>query len=295
MFENLDLTPFGNRIPQFNFEVFRRPTEGQDGLPRSPWRDVRGVALVPGTGEYALATEPVYYRRGDGENPVLNVHNDRGVPDIDASLDQLRGGAAGGRVGVAGGELVRGRPALRALHAAAGGRADGRGRRSDAVAGVGPGPVGARRSSAASRVGRCSAGRPATASVLQAIARLKALGQSVMFYPFILMDIQAGNGLADPWTGDGDQPRGAVARPDHARRRRRDGRGRPTRPQRRPTEVDAFFGAAQPSDFRCRRRRVGYHGPEEWSYRRFILHYAHLCAPCGRGRTRSASARRCAR
>ena len=84
IFENLDLTPFGNRIPQFNFEVFRRPTEGQDGLPRSPWRDVRGVALVPGTGEYALATERVCYRRGDGENPVLNVHNDHGVPDIDA-------------------------------------------------------------------------------------------------------------------------------------------------------------------------------------------------------------------
>ena len=39
-------------------------------------------------------------------------------------------------------------------------------------------------------------GTPCDASVLQAIARLKALGQSVMFYPFILMDIQAGNGLA---------------------------------------------------------------------------------------------------
>ena len=50
-------------------------------------------------------------------------------------------------------------------------------------------------------------GTPCDRSVLQAIARLKALGQSVMFYPFILMDIQAGNGLEDPWTGDGDQPR----------------------------------------------------------------------------------------
>ena len=48
-----------------------------------PGADVRGVALVPGTGEYSLATEPVYYRRGNGENPVLNVHNDRGLPDIE--------------------------------------------------------------------------------------------------------------------------------------------------------------------------------------------------------------------
>ncbi len=27
--ENLDLTPFGNRIPQFSFEVFRRPEHAE--------------------------------------------------------------------------------------------------------------------------------------------------------------------------------------------------------------------------------------------------------------------------
>ena len=89
VFENLDLTPYGNRIPQFNFEVFRRPPAGLPGVPRPPALDVRGVALVPGCGEYALATEPVHFRRGKGDNVVLNVHNDRGVPDLVASLDQL--------------------------------------------------------------------------------------------------------------------------------------------------------------------------------------------------------------
>ena len=89
VFENLDLTPFGNRIPQFNFEVFRRPADGLPGVPRSPALDVRGVALVPGTGEYALATEPVHFKRGKGDSVVLNVHNDRGLPDLMASLDQL--------------------------------------------------------------------------------------------------------------------------------------------------------------------------------------------------------------
>ena len=58
-------------------------------MPRSPALDVRGVALVPGCGEYALATEQVRFKRGKGDNIVLNVHNDRGVPDIVASLDQL--------------------------------------------------------------------------------------------------------------------------------------------------------------------------------------------------------------
>ena len=47
------------------------------------------MALVPGTGEYALATEPVHFRRGKGDSAVLNVHNDRGLPDLRASLEQL--------------------------------------------------------------------------------------------------------------------------------------------------------------------------------------------------------------
>src|SRR6185503_10808309 len=44
-------------------------------------------------------------------------------------------------------------------------------------------------------------GTPADASVVQAIVRLRESGRAVMFYPFILMDIQARNGLGDPWTG----------------------------------------------------------------------------------------------
>ncbi|MEM7614566.1 MAG: host specificity protein, partial [Pseudomonadota bacterium] len=55
--EDLDLTPFGNRIPQFSFEVMRRildtPEDGIDAI--------RGVARVPGTGEYSLANTPVRF------------------------------------------------------------------------------------------------------------------------------------------------------------------------------------------------------------------------------------------
>ena len=29
--EDLDLTPYGNRVPQFNFEVFRPPAAGAAG------------------------------------------------------------------------------------------------------------------------------------------------------------------------------------------------------------------------------------------------------------------------
>jgi hypothetical protein len=277
--ENLDLTPFGNRIPQFNFEVFRRPTEGLGGLPRSPWRDVRGVALVPGTGEYALATEPVYYRRGDGENPVLNVHNDRGVPDIEASLEQLEAELPAVEsvslvVSWFGDDLRCGRCTLRPAVEQA--LEDG-----DPM----PWRVSGQGRSAAKLVSRVEGrpafgGTPCDRSVLQAIARLRALGRSVMFYPFILMDIQAGNGLADPWTGDSDQPRvpwrGRItldAAPGQA--------GSSDGTTAAADEVEAFFGAAQLSDFHVEGEGVGYHGPEEWSYRRFILHYAHLCALAG--------------
>ena len=43
----------------------------------------------------------------------------------------------------------------------------------------------------------------------------------------------------------------------------------------------AFFGMAQPGDFEETADGVRYVGPEEFSYRRFILHYAHLCARAG--------------
>ncbi len=46
-------------------------------------------------------------------------------------------------------------------------------------------------------------------------------------------------------------------------------------------EVAAFFGQAAPGDFDASGQTVAYHGPQEWSYRRFVLHYAHLCVAAG--------------
>jgi hypothetical protein len=279
VFENLDLTPFGNRIPQLNFEVFRRPTEGQGGLPQCPWDEVRAVALVPGTGEYALATEPVHFERGDGDNPVVNVHNDRGLPDLEVSVDQLEAelpavGSVSLVVSWFGDDLRCGRCTLRPAVEQT--LEDG-----DPM----PWRVSSQGRSGAKLVSRIEGrpvfgGTPCDASVLQAIERLKARGQSVMFYPFILMDIQGGNGLEDPWTGDGHQP--AVPWRGRITLDRAPGRpGSADKTAAAAGEVDAFFGSAQPSDFSAGDGGVGYDGPAEWSYRRFILHYAHLCALAG--------------
>ncbi len=278
VFENLDLTPYGNRIPQFNFEVFRK-VAAREGRPRPPALDVRGVALVPGTGEYSLATEPVRFVRGRGESAIANVHNDRGVPDLVASLDQMTAELPGVEsvslvVTWFGDDLrcdrCRIRPAVEQTVE------DG-----DTMPWVvsGQGRAGAPVVSRAE--GRpIFGGTPADASVVQAIGRLRASGKAVMFYPFVLMDIQAGNALSDPWTGAAAQP----AVPWRGRITLAAAPGRPGSSDRTAAaadEVAAFFGEAGAGDFAAAGGTVAYGGPAEWSYRRFVLHYAHLCALAG--------------
>ena len=63
VFEDLDLTQFGNRVPQFNFEVIRARVD-------SVAERVKAVALIPGSGEYSLATDAVHYPEGKGGQPL---------------------------------------------------------------------------------------------------------------------------------------------------------------------------------------------------------------------------------
>ena len=94
------------------------------------------------------------------------------------------------------------------------------------------------------------------------------------------MDQVAGNGLIDPWTGAGSQPalpwRGRMTlstAPGQA--------GSPDQSVAAETEVALFFGSSVIGDFQVGNNAVGYSGPAEWSYRRFILHQAHLCLAAG--------------
>ena len=52
-----------------------------------------GVALSPGSGEFALATQPVRRILGEGITASENINNTRGVPDFTAVLDQLEDSA----------------------------------------------------------------------------------------------------------------------------------------------------------------------------------------------------------
>ncbi len=273
--EDLDLGAYGNRIPQFSFEVMRR---GLDG-PADPVDGIKAVALVPGTGEYSLATQPVSFEIDKGVSKIANVNNDEGRPDALVAIDNLvdevpKCKATSLIVSWFGTDLRCGvcdiLPKVEQVE------------RDGAEM---PWVVAAQTREGASVVSYVDGrpgfgGTPADASVVEGIGALRDAGQAVMFYPFILMDIRAGNGLTDPWTGAADQPpvpwRGRItlsAAPGQA--------GSPDKEAAAAVEVAAFFGTAQVSDFTISGTDVNYSGPAEWSYRRFILHYAHLCAAAG--------------
>lgn len=123
-------------------------------------------------------------------------------------------------------------------------------------------------------------GTPTDASVIEAIRALRGADKDVMFYPFILMDQVAGNLLSDPWTGATAQP----ALPLRGRITLATAPGRPGTSDRTAgaaAEVSAFFGAAEPGHFAVNGETISYSGPADWGYRKFILHYAHLCVIAG--------------
>ncbi|WP_095589864.1 baseplate multidomain protein megatron [Actibacterium ureilyticum] len=290
--ENLQLRRFGNRVPQLSFEVVR-PAQADVPGGQSLQGLVKGVALIPGSGEYALATTRVHYANGAGHNQSANVNSPSGKTDFATSLevlgqelpnaqstllvaswfgDDLRCGTCQLKPKVEQ-KLLDGAPMPW--------RVSGLDRDSaDQVATV----------NGVKQYG----GTPADAAVIEAIAALRDAGKEVVFYPFILMDQVAGNGLTNPYTGAAEQPalpwRGRITgslAPGVA--------GSPDQSLQAEIEVADFFGLASVSDFSPVTETgvkipwagsfdavsVAYSGPHEWSYRRFILHYAHLCALAG--------------
>ncbi|SIN89273.1 baseplate multidomain protein megatron [Vannielia litorea] len=279
--EDLELGDFGNRVPQLSFEVVRPVSEAVDTPEaRSLSRVVKAVALVPGTGEYALATTPVHYSFGQGRSQSANVNNPTGKTDFAVSLDMLGEelpacGSVSLVVSWFGDDLRCGSCEIKPKVEQ--GEFDGKPMNwkvsglSRAAADLTPRDEEDR---------PIYGGTPADAAVVEAIGALKAAGQQVVFYPFILMDQLDGNGLPDPWSGAADQPR----LPWRGRITQSVAAGRPGSPDgtaAADAEVAAFFGAADASDFSVNGKVVAYAGPEEWSFRRFILHYAHLCAAAG--------------
>ncbi|PWR03042.1 host specificity protein [Meridianimarinicoccus roseus] len=277
--DDLDLTPYGNRVPQFTFEVVRPEQPAAQDSARSMVDGIQAVALIPGTGEYSLATTPVHYAEGPGRNTSANRHNSLAPTDFLASLDALQAELPNCRsislvVSWFGDDLRCGSARIRPKveHKFADGAP-----LPWSVAGVDR--------VAAQEVPRLDGapvygGTPTDASVIEAIRNINARGKTVMFYPFILMEQMPGNTLPDPWTG-------AIGQPELPWRGRITTSVAPGLPgssdgtAAAAAEVAAFFGTVRASDFVVGDGTVTYSGPDEWSLRRFILHNAALCKAAG--------------
>ena len=276
--EDLDLSPYGNRVPQFNFEVIRtEPADRAFGDGAADLaRGIQAVAMMPGTGEYALATTPVRFEQEPGVSKFINVNSPLGKTDFAAALEALTGelpncGSTSLIVSWFGSDLRCGECQIAPKVEQAGFEGvempwtvSGLNRTTAATLAEVDGKV-------------IYGGTPTDQSVKEAIVALRAAGQAVMFYPFILMEQLADNGRPDPYSVAENQPvlpwRGRITLSVAPGRD-----GTPDQTAQAEAEVAAFFGKAAPADFTVTAAGVDYTGPAEFSYRRFILHYAHLCA-----------------
>lgn len=285
VFEDLPLDSFGNRLPQLSFEVIRPSPD-----PGSMEQLVRAVNLIPAAGEFIYATETVTRTgvapgawetgegaegesSGDGASIPENENSVEGLPDLVASLNRLEAAlpkveAVSLVVAWFGTDLRAGlcriKPGVESrtkVTAPLVWSVDGV-TRADAqlISTVDGGPA--------------YGGTPSDATVIHAIRELKARGKRVTFYPFILMDIPAGNALPDPNAADGAL--GQPAYPWRGRITCSPAAGVPGTADKTAAaaaQVAAFFGTAAAGDFAVAGEAVSFTGaPEEWGLRRMILH-----------------------
>ncbi|MGV6871740.1 baseplate multidomain protein megatron [Pseudochelatococcus sp. B33] len=254
VFERLPLAEFGNRVPQFSFEAVR-PLNGLGSR-------IRAMQIIPGASEFAYDTAPVVRVVGPGVSVMENVHQQGAASDVLASLDALAAVCPNlERVSIVaswfGDDLRAGRCTIAprveynvkettgGIWSAAGlSRAEAR---------------------EVSRVDGAPAygGTPSDASVVALIGEAKRRGWQVMLYPFVMMDVPAGNTLPDPRTGEAGQPpypwRGRITC-DPA--------------PGRPDTVDGTTVAAA--------QVAGLFGTADgWGLRRLVRHYAQLAVAAG--------------
>lgn len=272
VFERFPLADYGNRVPQFDFEVVRA-VDGLGGM-------IRAVALTPGAGEFVYDLRSVSHEPEPGVTESLTRHQLYGGSDVDTALghlvmlcpnlrrvslvvswfgDDLRAGACS----VAPRIEVSNKPTVGAQWSVAG----------------------LTRSSA--RTVSQVAGRPAFGgtpsdeSIVALIRRLRFdYGLEVVLYPFLMMDIPAGNALPDPYSGASSQPR----YPWRGRITCDPAPGEPRTPEGSgavAAQIAAFVGTVGPADISVAGAAVSCAKPDEWSYRRLIMHCAALAQAAG--------------
>lgn len=271
VFERFPLGEYGNRIPQFQFEVMRPVGKAAQG--------VRAVALIPGSSEYALSSSVVTQTQSLGQTAGVNRHMLSAATDLEASLVELLATCPELKhvaltVTWFGNDLRCGSCKVRptVVSNAAGGysaywMASGISRELAAQTSQHGGEP-------------AYGGSPSDASVKQAIAAMKARGLKVTLYPLMMMDIPSGNALTDPY--------GGTAQSAYPWRGRISGAVAPGRPGTTDktaaarSQITAFLGNATVANFTAYGDTVLFGGAtDDFGYRRFILHYARLAQSAG--------------
>lgn len=277
VFEELQLADFGNRIPVITAEIIKGPaTADADELESV----VRGVQLTPGAGEFIYGTRPYVSNDGQGHTESQNVHNNRGVADLVRSLDVLD--ASSPEVDTVSLVVSWFGDDLRVGNCTCRPKVEFTANKNVTPADWAAGGIASR--SAALQISLDPdnrpyfGGTPADITVREAIIELKARGKRVQFYPFLLMDVPPGNTKTNPYTGAAGQPafpwRGRITcnpAPGQG--------GTPDKTATAATQVNAFVGTCVAGDFGAwNGSTIPYSGPNEWTYRRMVLHYAKLVA-----------------
>ncbi len=271
VFERMPLAQFGNRIPQFSFEV-HRSVDAFHNL-------VRAVTVIPGSGEFVYGPDVVNHIVGGGQSEAENVHTKQGGTDWTVSIEQLQDALPNAKavslvVSWFGTDLRAGQCQLRpGVELAAKDTSPivwsvaGLGRAAAHLVSLKDGKV-------------AYGGTPSDATVVAAIQDLNGRGINVTFSPFVLMDVADNNGLINPYSGTAPQPsypwRGRITI-DPA-----PGQGAsPDGTAAAGAQIASLVGTAQVAHFAILGTSVVYSGPAEWSLRRMILHNAHLCKAAG--------------
>ena len=243
VFEDFPLAAYGNRLPQLSVEILR--TGKRVGRLESL---IQSVNLLPGSGEFAYATEIVEESPRPGQTRPLNMNNLLGQADIDLALDQLQATLPNcsnvsiisswfaSSVDIAACEI---RPGVE------------RSSRNIRNANWQVGRDDRGRAYVVSQddEGRPNfGGTPSDESLIQAIQSIKSRGMTVTLYPFILVDSPG-----FPWRG---RISGAA------------------------TDVAEFFGTAQPSEYSLGAGENHYRAQDN-GFRNFILSHANLARRAG--------------
>jgi hypothetical protein len=274
VFEDMELTDFGNRIPQLQFELVRSTTASrhEDALENL----VSSVNLIPGAGEFVYASTVVVRDYGNGTTRPENQANSSGEADAVLSLDALEDACPNLKsvnlvVGWFGSDLRCSecviKPKVEETDKDTYGEYlddDGDTKETDYVWKVDD--IKRADAEVVSYVDGYPAygGTPSDRSVKQLIAAIKAKGWKITFYPFVFMDIASGNSLPNPYS-------------DNAATN-----GQPVYPWRGRISCSPAPGYSGTVNLTSTAAtQVGTFFTRAWGYNRMVEHYANLCVDAG--------------